>query len=133
MPDLNVRNYVIGELRPLLPKKWLVHAFNALPDEVTTTSIVLTFQRYERNQSAPRGPRLATFTLTIVTPEMLPGSSDDAIDDDVIDLCNAIDAISGKTGLVWKTAERGTAKNRPGFDIEITVPVQLDPTPEETP
>jgi len=131
MASVNVRKYVIDTLRPLLPKKWLVKAFNALPDEITTTTVVLALQSYARNPSAPRGPRLATFVLTILTPKTIPGDADDALDDDLIDLANALDRVAGKTGLTWTTATRGVASGRPGFDIALTLPIQLDPPVQE--
>ena len=132
MADYNVRQLVISHLKPLLPKKWMVKEFNALPDEITTTSVVLVFQSYSRTSIAPRAARTATFVLTIVTPQSIPGAADNALDDDLIDLLNAIDAIA-ETGLTWTTAERGVASNRPGFDITLTIAFPLEPTEQETP
>ena len=132
MADVNVRNYIINQLKPLLPKKWLVKAFNALPDKITTTSVVLVFESYARTTVAPRGPRTANFTLSIVTPQTIPGAADDALDDDVIDLLNAIDTLA-ETGLRWTTAVRGVASGQPGFDIGLSIPIQLETTDQETP
>lgn len=130
MVDVNVRQDVIKKLKPLLPKKWLIKPFNDLPDEVTTTSVVLSLQRYTRTKAAPRTSRTATFILTIVTPLTIPGPADDGLDDDVMDLLNAIDAVAD-TNLTWSSAERGVASGRPGFDITLDYPFNLVLTEQE--
>lgn len=132
MADVNVRNYIVAALTPLLPKRWKIKGFNSLPDDIAVPHVILVFQRYTRSTIAPRAWRNAEFVLTIVTPKTDPGVADDALDDEVIDLLNAIDQLA-ETNLTWTTAERGEAGSRPGFDISLTIPIHLDQPVQETP
>lgn len=127
MAEQNVREYVIATLKPLLPRKWKIQPFSNIPDEITTTTLVLTFQNYSRPAASPRGTRMATYVLTLLTAKIVPGEADNDLDDAIMDLLNALDQIAGKTGIVWTTAERGEASGRAGFDITITNPVDYQP------
>ena len=132
MPNYNVRAIVTKALKPLLPKKWVVKDHNDLPDEIIAPTVVLSFQSYSRTSVSPRAARTATFILTILTPKTIPGEADDALDEIVIDLLNAIDK-KADIGLLWTTAERGVASGRPGFDITLSLAFTLDPPTQENP
>lgn len=99
MADINFREHIIGLVKPLLPKSWklMPTGLNDAPQQMT---VELFLQKIERLPDSPQGYRLATYTLNIIAP----GPSDDAIDDAVIDLVNAIDDVPN---LQWEGAERG--------------------------
>ena len=121
---VNVRQHVESVLRPLLPDHWKLFRYVPTDEVRNVPQVILSFTRYERNPGAPRGPRLAVFTLTLLDFHKEPGPADDHLDDELMDLLNALDEISETTNITWTTAERGTANNLPGFDINLNMPVQ---------
>lgn len=125
MPDINVRNDLIGKIKPLLPKAWRLIPYGTNLDTLDTTCVMVTIQSIERHPAAPMSHRLYSATFTILQPLTAPGRADDALDDDVIDLLNAIDQLKN---VKWTKAERGLGNNgnNLGFDITIEVPYGKD-------
>jgi hypothetical protein len=115
----NVRTAVIDMLKPLLPKTWKLVPFETNLDELSpkTPVVVLKLQSIERHPSAPQGVRLVTYVLTIVEPKIEPGPADDALDDDLIRLLQAIDLLPG---IQAGKATRVVSGDHPAYDIDLT-------------
>lgn len=129
---VNLREHVVGTLKPLLPARWNLKAANDLTDDIDRPTVVLVFQKWERSTIAPATQRVATFVLTILEPKTNPGPADDALDDDLAELLTAIETAGQELGMTWTTAERGVSHSKPGFDITIVYPFDLD-QPLQTP
>jgi len=132
MPDIKIREHIIAGLKPLLPKKWALQPFSGVPDNIAVPTVILSLQSYSRAAIAPRAARTASFVLTVLEPKIAPGPADDALDDDLLDLLNAIDLLGENAAITWSTAERGTASGQPGFDITTTFTYTLDSPEQET-
>lgn len=126
--EVNIRDHVVSLLKPLLPKKWNLKPHAGQKDDIRTVTVLLSLKSYERNPQNPRGPRLVRWTFTVLDPMTVDGDADDALDEDIIKFLDALDAKTVRqTGLTWSKAERGVALNKPGFDIEITFPINPQP------
>lgn len=127
MPNINVRQDLIAQLKPLLPPKWKLIPYATNLDELSSTVVMISIQSIERSKEAPQSQRTYSSTLTILTPLQIGTErADDAIDDDVIDLLDAIDKLER---VKWTKAERGLGNNANnlGFDITLEVLYRKDP------
>lgn len=129
MPNINVRkDILIEQLKPLLPAKWKLIPYNTNLDELSQTVVMISIQSIERAPAAPQSHRLYSATLTILTPLSIGTErADDGIDDDLIDLLNAVDELPN---VKWTKAERGLGNNSNnlGFDITLEVTYRKDST-----
>lgn len=121
MPDVNIREFVVSTLKPLLPSDWRWYAYGTNLDTLSTPVAMLRLRSIERNPANPQGSRIAEFTLTIIEPKVDPATREDALDEKLIDLLDAIDEIPQ---LAWSTAEQGLADagSHLGFDITLKLP-----------
>ena len=113
-----MRGVVLDLLRPLVSHhSWVILPGRAT-DSVTRTTVFLTLNSIERFPQAPVLTRQVNYTLTILQPPAKTGDTDDALDDAILTLLDALDDIEG---LAWTKAERGvTGSQTPGFDITIS-------------
>ena len=124
MANINFRNFAIELVKPKLPRNWTWFSSKTNLDNFIHPVVKLTMQRIVRDPDAPQGSRIATFVLTIIEPMSKPGSSDDALDDKVIDLLNALDTVAE---MHWESAERVTVNERnPGYDVTIQMKFQKE-------
>lgn len=86
MAKSNLRQLVIDELKALLPKSWAL-SDTALIDEPQKTSVEVILQSIERFPPAPQNTRLITYTVNVITPT----PTDDAVDNALLTLMDAID------------------------------------------
>lgn len=114
----------MGLIKPTLPKTWKFSA-TGLRDVPQQVSVELIMRRIERLAEAPQGYRQVTYSLNVI----LPGNSEDALDDALIDVLNAIDDVPN---LKWEGAERGDwgleASNptNPCYTLTLTFPFIKD-------
>jgi hypothetical protein len=86
LANTNLRQLVLDELSPLLPKRWRLSPV-ALTDVPQQISVEVILQSIERWALSPQDYRLLTYTVNVVAP----GPSDDVIDNAIVTLMNAID------------------------------------------
>lgn len=125
MPTIRFRQSVINRLKPLLPRKWKLLPYGTNLDKLSVPVVMLTIQSITRTPQLPQSHRTYAATLSIFQPSTAPGRMDDALDDDLIDLLNAIDELDD---VKWTKAERvlGNNDSNYGFDITIEVPYRKD-------
>jgi len=128
MADVNLREFVTDKLQPLLPPSWRLIPFTRKLDVIVQPVVMLNLQTVTRLQSAPQSHRLVSYTLTIIEPKADPKLSADSLDDELIDLLNAIDELEN---FSWKTATRVVFGEAPepvlqAYDIALEVPIQKE-------
>ena len=123
MTTQNVRQYVVDQLSPLLPASWKWFRYWPTEENRVQVAVLLAFDSYSRNSSAPMGPRLATFKLTLVERKAEPGKADDSLDAHIMDLLDVLDETAEDTNIIWTNAERVVSNNQPAFDITLSLTI----------
>jgi hypothetical protein len=127
MPDLNVRDFIIEKIRPLLPSDWRFVNHANVFERQERPVVAVGLERFVRNPAAPNGARLAFFTITLTEPSDNVASLDDYLGERVIDLANAIDDIQEIQFLEANRVRIGEADpGYYGFDISVAVSVSTD-------
>lgn len=123
MPEVNIRHALIAALKPLLPSSWrLVKNMPGL-DTLDRVTVTLRIDKIERAPELSKRHRWYTCTLRVTDPSQDIDNVDDALDDDIVDLLNAIDDIIPGDGpvIAWTTAERGVVEGSTYFAFDITI------------
>lgn len=123
MTDIVIRDTLVRALTvPLEPQGFRIEPFQRIPDKISRPTAILKQEAIGRAVEAGKvipGGRVARFTLTLaVQYELLP-KAEDALDDFVIDLLNAIDGIDN---VRWTTAEKrilSEQTNAPCYDVDL--------------
>jgi hypothetical protein len=119
-----IRQYLVDQLKPLLPEKWRWYAYNTNLDNLSTPVAMLWLQTITRTPEAPMGFRSTTFLLTIVEPKQDPAQREDPLDENLIELVDAIDTIPN---VRWTRAERATFQDTYlAFDITLEIITKKD-------
>ena len=114
-----IRKAVIDSIRPLLPKGWRLYDHNRSLDDITAPVVMLHIEAITRTPQAPQGHRTVTYLLTVIEPLYEPGRADDALDEKLIELVDALDTVPK---LRWMDAKRVTFQDtRPAYDITLEV------------
>jgi hypothetical protein len=121
--DVNIREWVVDELKPLVPKNWVLIGYGVAPETITKPTIVLTLQTVVPNPGNPQGTRLVSYTLTLLEP-VVGNSAASALDDKLVDFLTAIE---GNKHFVWSKCERGAVGNYTGWDITLDIPINKTP------
>ncbi|MFJ3392024.1 hypothetical protein [Leifsonia aquatica] len=122
MADVNVRQTIIDGIKPLLPKRWKLLPNNPNLDTLSQVTVTVRIDRIERTREAPQSHRDYYGVIRVIDPSQSIDKVDDAIDDDIIDLLNAIDELPL---LSWTTAERGQVEGTQNFAFDITFKMLL--------
>lgn len=125
MADVNLREFITDALKPLLPPSWTLIPYPRNIDVITKPVAMLKLQTVKRTEAAPQGARTLSYILTVIEPKSDPKAGQDSLDDELIDLLNAIDQLNN---VVWKTAERVSFgdPNEPGlpaYDITLEISI----------
>lgn len=120
MPNIRFRQSVINRLKPLLPRKWKLLPYGTNLDTLSVTVVMLTIQSITRTPAAPQSHRTYAATLSIFQPSTDPERLNDPLDDDLIDLLNAIDELED---VKWTKAERVLGNNDSNYGFDITIEV----------
>ena len=120
MANVNIRAFITDALAPLLPPGWKLIPFPTGLDTLSQPVVLLKMNSIKRATSNPQGSREAEYILTVIEPRTSPGTADDALDEKLIDLLNAIDVVPN---IRWTVATRVVAANEsnPAFDISLEV------------
>jgi hypothetical protein len=123
MAEINVRKLITDTLKPLLPRTWRVLDRQPNLDTLSKPTVTIRIERIERAKEAPKVGRWYHGVLRITSPVQDIDRVDDALDDNIIDLLNAIDdlpATDTAPQLVWTTAERGVVEGSTNFAFDIS-------------
>ena len=100
---MNIRDWVIDQVKPLLPRGWRLIPYSTNLDVLSTPVVMLKLQSIARTPEAPNASRTAEFVLTIIEPKTDPQAREDALDDNLLALIYAIDKLPS---LKWTKATR---------------------------
>jgi hypothetical protein len=119
-----IRNWVIEQLTPLLPKSWKLIPYSTNLDRLSQPVVMLQLQSLSRTPSAPNSGHTVEFTLTVIEPNTDPAQREDLLDDKLDDLVYAIETIPNVT---WTKAERAMfADSYLAFDITLEIVTKKD-------
>ncbi|MET0725928.1 MAG: hypothetical protein ABWY36_06225 [Leifsonia sp.] len=121
MADIIVRDELEKALKPLLPKSWKIIPVQRNVDSLSSTIVMFKQQSIARLPEAPQGARIVEFTMTIAVPSQDTDRGERLMDDQLVDLLNAIDAID-TIELRWTGAQKVTLFDQyPAYDVTLQV------------
>lgn len=135
MPDIDVRQSVLDAIKPLLPEDWELLPYGTTFENLDHVVVMLTMKSITRAVWAPKsGWRAYGATLTILHPNQDPSQLWGLIDDDIIDLLNALDDVGADHNIKWTGAnyvignDAGQGGRNWGFDIDLEYYYRKDTT-----
>lgn len=125
MADVVIRDWLESELRAILPKRYVIIPTARTVDAIVKPTVILKQERIGRQiidgRTVPGG-RMVGMTITIAVPYQETGAAEKALDDDLVAILDAIDAMEN---VRWTTAEKkiwSPINTEPCYDIAIEVP-----------
>jgi hypothetical protein len=118
-PRLVVQN----EIKPFLPRGWLIKPTSAKADNVS--AVVVQFQqvRIERLPQAPRGKLAIEFLMTIKSGKEQNQAAENELDTAIIDLLYAL----SKAGIIWRDCDKRLYDNETRLGYQLTLTITTDP------
>ncbi|WIA98031.1 hypothetical protein [Curtobacterium sp. MCBA15_004] len=130
-PGERYRDWIKEQLAPLLPRRWDLAVYTRKPDDISRPTVIVTLQKIERLPESPLGSQLVTYLVTVVDPAADWSQADALLDDEIVDLVNALDATRNERGLPilrWTSADRNTwSDTYLAFDITVTAVITATP------
>jgi hypothetical protein len=133
--DTNIRQVVVDELEPrlkgIMPRRrgsrpgWQFLDTQRSVDTFQVPTVILRQVRIEREPTQPRQARRAYFELVVASPLEDTGKAEHDLDDLIVDVLGAVDAVPGAVGLVWTTCTKGVWSDEypaPAYVIELWTP-----------
>lgn len=118
---MSVRSELAAALKPLLPAKTKIIDSPRSIDGLEANKPVVMLYR-ETVEKAPNaiGDYFNTFAIWVISPGIDPVRAEDALDDQLDDLIQALDQISW---LNWQSAERSVFGDNqaPAYKVKLTV------------
>lgn len=122
--EISVRTVIIDTIKPLLPGRWRLLDNSPNLDTLDRVTVTTSIQRIERAPEVAKNARWYFGTLRVEEPSHDIDAVDDLLDDEIIDLLNAIDDLARADDapiITWTTAERGVTKEEGGnFAFDVT-------------
>lgn len=106
---MNVRSSLAAALAAALPATYLVRGYPYEPDAVTRPTVMLWQSLIERLPQLELDRLVVTVELWVLVATEDPAKADDALDDAVSDVLQALHPIGW---INWSTAERGVLLDR---------------------
>ncbi len=120
------RAVLVEGIRPLLPRRWKLHPYSGAPDAINQATVWVSLRSIEKMPEAPQSRWLnTTFTVTIASSKASITEADEDLDDLVLDLFAAIDALP----MVKRAGAERVAVNDTYLGFDITVEVYAGPNP----
>ncbi|TDW64759.1 hypothetical protein EDF51_11129 [Curtobacterium sp. PhB25] len=127
-PDAGIRSTLVNGLRPLLPRGWKLHPYRTVPDDINQTTVWVKLDTIDKLPEAPQsGANLVTFVVTVASTKVLLQEADADLDDRVIELMHALDALP----LVRRASARQVAATDVHLGFDISVEVLTYPIPDK--
>ena len=122
----NARHELANALREALPPKWLVLNYWPTLDNPDRVTILVRQSALVRTPGAPRLYRDVTVNVGLVEPGLDPALVEDALDEDLELLIDALESIP-IDGLRWEGASRSVFQDRwQGYDVTTTITTEKD-------
>lgn len=130
-----MREYILDIIKPLLPRKWRYISTTTTLDAVDAVTVQLILERVDKVPETPFNKTLmqVTYDLTIIDPSTNPDNREQSLDDELIELLGALDAVPN---LTWSGAERqiinpSSANAYLGYSISIQTINSVDDAEED--
>lgn len=121
--DLTVREQLVEHLMPLLPATWVVVPYSRNLDSPSRPTLMVHATTIRRAPAAPQGALETEYTLTVIEPQADPTRAQGALDDELLQLITALEAIPY---LMWDSAEPVLFQEFYAWDIKTTVITRKD-------
>lgn len=118
---VNPRQYLAGELKPLLPKGWKIVPHAVALDTISEPVVKLQQVSVQPTASAPLSFHTVTIAVIIISPITNADNAEDSVDEMVNELLFALDEIPS---LSWTEATKdlyGDSNLAYRVDIEINI------------
>jgi hypothetical protein len=114
-----VREFLAAQLTTLLPGTWKLIPNQRMPETIDKTTVVVKLTTIEPLAEAPAGTLSNGAVITVADPHQDDVTAENALDDAVLELCTAIDAVPGMT---WTKAEKVlVGQSYLGWDITASI------------
>lgn len=113
----NAREYLRELLPPLLPEVWRFIPAQRMPETIDRVTVALKLAAFEPAPIAPIGSLMNEAVLAIASPLTDIEKAEDALDDQVRDLCAALDALDR---VQWSRAVKVDDPHL-GWDITLNI------------
>ena len=121
---MTARQQLATAIAPLLPATWKLIPYQDSIDTLSSVVVMLKLESIEKAPSAPIGAYLAKFTVTIADPSTDPKNAEDRLDDEVLALLAALDALNS---TLWSTATKVSFNSTNlAYDIAVSVVTRKD-------
>lgn len=110
----------VGAKAHAAAKSWRVVTGQAIPPTLDNPLVLVTLKAWEPHPGAPRLYWSSEFVATLFVPELDPGKSADAFEENGEVLTELIEALE-YPGAVWTRAERVLYESRPALDVVFTI------------
>lgn len=115
---VTARAHLRDQLEPLLPTGWRLIPYQRMPRTIDQPTVLVKHISFEPLSQAPIGSLSNGLVVTIADPHADQEAAEDALDQAVLELCSALDALPT---VLWTEAQKVTVGDYLGWDISATV------------
>lgn len=118
--NTTVREWLEDALKPVLPSGWRIIPNQRIPETIDRITVVIKHIRIAPLAEAPKGHLSNDVIITVADPHTDQARAEDALDDEVLELVNALQTIAG---ITWTGADKvlvNTTDNL-GWDIACSI------------
>lgn len=120
----DIRKWVLDSIKPTLPNRFKLVPYVNDAEQISTPTCFLVVDEITRTPEAPKVGRDVDYILYLVEPKTEPGRADDAIDNELFTL---LDALDDTKSVYWTKATRATwAESNPAYQITLRALIQKD-------
>lgn len=122
-----IRSVLVDGLKPLLPRDWKLMPYRTTTDDINQVTVWVKLRSLEKLAEAPAsGYMVASFVVTVATPKAALAEADADLDDRVVELVHALDALQ----MVRRSSAEQVAVSDTHLGFDITVEVFTRPETE---
>jgi len=119
MSDDTIRGWLETRLKPLLPDAWSFTPTMGMPETLSRITVAIKHMSIDPLAEAPRGHLDNEVVVTVADPHTDQAKAEVALDDQVLELVNALDGIEG---LAFKGAKKVSVTDTYiGWDITCQI------------
>lgn len=117
---VDLHKAVTDQIKAIAPKRWVFLSYGEAIESIKAPTVQLVLAQYKRHPQSGINPhmRQVVYALNLMEPTQAIGKSDEALDDELIDLLAAIDQIEG---LDWESADLKTDPSGQYLSYEISL------------
>jgi hypothetical protein len=116
----SLRDRFTAAVKPLLPDGWRFIPNQSTPEKITVVTVVLKHLEISPLEQAPRDHLGSSLVLTVLSPLGDDIKAENELDDAVLDLAHALQAVASWVRLDRAKKIRDATTDRLGWDLELT-------------